>query len=405
VSTETTLIEKDLERTRAHLDATIGSLQERLSPGQLLDQALDYFKASGGAEFGRNLKRQVQDHPMPVALVGIGLAWLMMSGNGRPEARDIDYRPTAGAWGDEIEDSERRGLIAKAEEAAAAVRRTASESYEAFQDRVYSAKAAALGIVRDMGEAMSSFASRVDRAMQRTSEMGRRTGQMGRSAAGSMADSARGVRDTIGQAAENVRYGVGEAARGVSHGVGNTARGLREAGGRTLGLFQEQPLLLGALCVTVGALLAALLPPTRTEDEMLGEIRDDLRDRAQEAGSEALRSGARVASEVSQAASEAAEREGLTPAGARSAAETAHSGMADVARRARHVVEQTASAGRTAAERELERGGEEHDTTAPTGSQPPSIHGVTSIEADPIADGPPIGTTPTAFKHGGRASG
>ena len=358
MSTETTRIEHDLEQTRARLDATLGALQDRLSPGQLLDQAIDYFQASGGGDFGRNLKRNVQDHPMPVALVGVGLAWLMMSGNGRSESGYPGYRRD-GPYVDDMTDDQ-RGMIAKAEAAAAEVKRTASESYEAFQERVYAAKASAMGVSRDVGEAMSSFASRVDQAMTSAGEAMSRAGEMGRSAASSAAGMARGVRDGAAQAAggvadmaRGVRDSASSAADSVRYGVSSTARGVRDVGGSTVGFFQDQPLLLGALGVTVGALLAAVLPSTRAEDELMGDIRDDLRDRALDAGGAVLERGARVAGDVMDAATGAAEREGLTAEGAQGAAAQARSGITDIAQRVQHVVEEGAAAARKATEREF----------------------------------------------------
>ena len=306
--TETTRIEQDLEQTRARLDATIGALQQKLSPGQLLDQSLAYLKESGGAEFGRNLKLDVQSHPMPVALVGIGLAWLMMSGATRASSHDVRFGYEPRSWDDECQDAE--GLVAKANAAAAAVQRTASESVQAFEERVAAAKAAALGIARGVGELASAFASRVNVAMQQA-------GARSRSAVSS-----------------------------VRHGAGLAAGGLRTTSGRTFGFLQDQPLLLGALGISVGALLAALLPPTRTEDELVGGWSDRVRDRARRAGDAALRGGVKVAGETMAAASNAAEREGLTP-------EVAGAAMADAAKGARRVVEEAATAGRQAAEREL----------------------------------------------------
>lgn len=76
----------EIERTRSEMDATLGAIEQRLTPGQLVDQGLDYLKSSGAKEFATNLGGSVRDNPLPVALVGIGLAWLMASGRngGRP---------------------------------------------------------------------------------------------------------------------------------------------------------------------------------------------------------------------------------------------------------------------------------------------------------------------------------
>jgi ElaB/YqjD/DUF883 family membrane-anchored ribosome-binding protein len=82
-------IEREIAATRRDMDRTLNELQGRFTPGQLLDQGLDYARNSGANEFVQNLGRSVKDNPMPVALVGIGLAWLMVTNrsNGRSTYR------------------------------------------------------------------------------------------------------------------------------------------------------------------------------------------------------------------------------------------------------------------------------------------------------------------------------
>ncbi len=324
-SVETTRIERDLEATRARLDATIGALQQKLSPGQLLDQSLAYLKDSGGSDFAHNLKQNVQTHPMPVALIGIGLAWLMMSGNGRSTVAPAMGTPSttddAGSWtggyGSEA--------LARAEQAAAGVKRTASETAEAFQERLYSAKGTALGVSRQVGEALSDFGSRVDTAMHAAARTSRAT--------------ARGVGQAAGSAAD--------AARQATHGAADAARS-------AAGYVQDQPLLLGAIGVSVGALLAAMLPPTRAENELMGEAGDALRERAGDVAQAALDKGVRAADEALTAGLDSARREGLTTEDARDAASDAAPRVAETAAGVRHVVENAVSAGREAIERELQ---------------------------------------------------
>src|SRR3569833_3359062 len=76
-------IERELDAQRNRIEARIGEIQERLSPGQLLDEALNYTK-NGGAHFTSNLGQQLSANPMPAALVGIGLAWLIASTTQKP---------------------------------------------------------------------------------------------------------------------------------------------------------------------------------------------------------------------------------------------------------------------------------------------------------------------------------
>ena len=78
-------IEDEIERTRADVGATIDAIQEKLTPGQMMDQALQYVRSSGAGDFGSNLGRAVRDNPLPVALIGIGVAWLAMGGRLRSD--------------------------------------------------------------------------------------------------------------------------------------------------------------------------------------------------------------------------------------------------------------------------------------------------------------------------------
>jgi ElaB/YqjD/DUF883 family membrane-anchored ribosome-binding protein len=73
-------IQADIDRTRGDMDSTLDAIEQRLTPGQLVDQGLDYLRRSGGNEFVSNLGGSVRDNPLPIALVGIGLAWLMAAG-------------------------------------------------------------------------------------------------------------------------------------------------------------------------------------------------------------------------------------------------------------------------------------------------------------------------------------
>ena len=76
--TDTGEIERELD-TRSRLDDTIGALQRKVAPGTLVDQAVEYFSEGGGMEIGRNLGRSMRDNPIPVALIGVGLGWLLLA--------------------------------------------------------------------------------------------------------------------------------------------------------------------------------------------------------------------------------------------------------------------------------------------------------------------------------------
>src|SRR6185436_18078493 len=70
--------------------------------------------------------------------------------------------------------------------------------------------------------------------------------------------------------------------------------------------FQRHPLVIGAIGVMAGALIAAMLPATRVEDEWFGDTRDALWQRAQEAGEQAFSQVREAATRAVAAASDAA---------------------------------------------------------------------------------------------------
>src|SRR3569623_1843930 len=71
-------LDRETQEQRDRIEARIGEIKQRLSPGQLMDEVLSYTK-DGGNRFVSNFGAQVSANPIPAALVGIGLAWLMSS--------------------------------------------------------------------------------------------------------------------------------------------------------------------------------------------------------------------------------------------------------------------------------------------------------------------------------------
>lgn len=71
-------LEKDVHDERARVDATLDEIQRRLSPGQMIDEVLRHGR-SGGTDFVANLGRTLSANPIPTALVGVGLLWLLLA--------------------------------------------------------------------------------------------------------------------------------------------------------------------------------------------------------------------------------------------------------------------------------------------------------------------------------------
>src|ERR1051326_3478096 len=101
-------LRRETEQTRAQLADTLEELRARITPGQVVDQLVDYAGDSGAGEFFRNLGRQAASNPLPVTLMGAGLAWLMLAGKTGSRAAPVMERgrglageaaDTLGRWG------------------------------------------------------------------------------------------------------------------------------------------------------------------------------------------------------------------------------------------------------------------------------------------------------------------
>ena len=70
-------IERNAERTRSDLSATLDEIRGRMEPSHLVDRAFSYARSNGGSDFVRNAASQARDNPLPILLIGAGIAWLM----------------------------------------------------------------------------------------------------------------------------------------------------------------------------------------------------------------------------------------------------------------------------------------------------------------------------------------
>ena len=72
-------LQREVEQTRSEISETLDEIERQLSPGQMLDQALGYF--GGSRQIGMAVGDLVVRNPVPVALIGLGFAWLAFAGS------------------------------------------------------------------------------------------------------------------------------------------------------------------------------------------------------------------------------------------------------------------------------------------------------------------------------------
>jgi hypothetical protein len=111
---------------------------------------------------------------------------------------------------------------------------------------------------------------------------------------------------------------------GASARVKRTVSDARPIGAANQGLFgtaqstisdlmDRQPLVLGAIGLGVGAAMAAALPSTAVEADLMGQASADLQTRAREVTAEVTERAADLANNVTAAITKEAQAQGLTP--------------------------------------------------------------------------------------------
>ena len=97
-------LEVDAEAARAQVTNTAESIRSKMSPGQLIDEFSGIFTGGDGAATLTNLKGQIRDNPLPLTLIGAGLAWLMLgtgtsSSTGSSNSNAVRRTPIASSAG------------------------------------------------------------------------------------------------------------------------------------------------------------------------------------------------------------------------------------------------------------------------------------------------------------------
>jgi hypothetical protein len=263
--------EHDAEAARARLEQTLAEVRASLSPGRLFDETLAYARNSGGADFAKNLGRQVRDNPLPIALVGAGLAWLMLARrNGANDSGDIEsrFRTARDRFGDGASATGGSGFGEGASE-------LAGQAGEA------------------LGSARARATATIDAVSETASQASRRVSESASDAAHQLRRGMHDARDRAASVSRKVRNGVTT-------------------------IMEEQPLVLGAVGLAIGAAMAAAFPSTRIEDRIAGPHSDQVKKELKDAASDAADRAANVAGRAFDSAYREGERaavdEGLLPA-------------------------------------------------------------------------------------------
>jgi hypothetical protein len=278
-ATETDQIERDLERTRSRMDRRLDELQERLSPGQIANDALSYLSGGDGTEFTQSLVTKVKANPLPAVLTGVGLAWLMAS-NARPDSprarkhNDVDY-------------------AARLRDAEAGIVRLPNEGDEAHAERLDVARGRVLGVTRDASDTAASYGQKIKDALASARQSLRETSHDLQS---NLSNAAGAASDTAQRRGIALHEGMTDMA--------NTTR-------QSLASATSNPVALGALAAIAGLVVGALIPTSDEEERMLGATATKVRSAGRELAQDVVDRTGSVASDALGAVKESADAHGL----------------------------------------------------------------------------------------------
>ena len=249
-----TELEREVDRERERVSSTIDELKGRASAASLVDQLVKAVGENGG-EVSRNLGRSLRDNPLAALLTGVGLAWLM-AGSTWPRDEEPDWEGSDGDYPRYRHDR----LSDQATSGASAV---GSTSYGAWPNPEYteSDTASSEGGLR---ERVADIAGRVGDEVPRLSKVcatAPRTSRTPRAPASIRPGTPSGRPVELSVIAPEPHAG-GQLVR-----AGDMRRGLDS-------LFEDQPLVLGAIAMALGAAVGGALPRSRVEDRMFGAQSD-----------------------------------------------------------------------------------------------------------------------------------
>jgi len=176
----------------------------------------------GGNEFISNLGKQMTENPMPVTLIGAGLAWFLLAKDG--------------------------GTISN------------QSTNKAARNGASYTRSAGNGI----GEAAGTAANKI--------------GDM----ASATADSVGGAAQAVGDAASSAYHQTADALGAATNSAIEVEERTVAAARSAIAFCQGQPLVLAGIGLALGAAMGAALPSTQLEDSLMGETSDEVKDSAKE---------------------------------------------------------------------------------------------------------------------------
>jgi uncharacterized protein YjbJ (UPF0337 family) len=349
-------IRADINQTRANVGEKIDQLQARLDPNRLKQQAQETVQemlsdtANSMTDYVRSHKDEMlssiadsaRRNPLPTALVGLGLGWLIlesMAGNKRHdddrweyERRNLRSRQPRGRF----EGSSGRSFVSQGR---GQYMEEDFYSPEYYNQPDYGRSSYPPPSEYSENQGSSNYQSASD---YRGEFQGQHEYGNGHRRGNPLAKAADAVKDTVSDISGEIKERVEDAGQeikerfdnvshNVSHEVKDRMGDMRQQadhmrdqgqhsmqraghqmeewqrraryegqrrGQQVMRNLEDNPLTYGALALAAGAALALLLPQTRTENRYFGEMRDQVMEKGQEVFESAKDHAQQVATEM-----------------------------------------------------------------------------------------------------------
>ena len=259
------MVSDELTHARAAVrEATVGRVEH------MVQDARDSV-----TQTGTSIMDTIKANPVPAALVGIGLGWLLFGARSSGASRALRSSRSAG---------QRASLYRASGEHASAD----DYAYDDINDE----QRLSDGPRRALRQGQRAIGGAVHAAGEGVSHLGHAV-QDGASQIGHR------VQDGASQLAQGARGAVHDATDTVSHlahDAGHRASQLASGAGRQFmraergaeSLLRDNPLAAGAIALAVGAAISIALPSTSVEDDWMGDAKDHLFHQAEELAGDAI---------------------------------------------------------------------------------------------------------------------
>jgi len=240
-------VEADVEASRNELDRNVEALKQKMTPDQLFDEAARMLGGTG-QQVASKFADQAKANPIPLAVMGLGLAWLMMSNT-------------------------------KSQSSSAGEHRSFADTYNSH---------AAYGLDD----------TRAGGASEGIGDKARHLGEKAQDMAASVQEKVAGAMDTLAHSGHSAGHRLSSSVDAARRTAGVASDKARQGFADTL---QSEPMLIAGAGLLVGLAFGAAFPATGAEDRVLGEARDKLFEKGKSLAQEGMEKASAAAGATYQA--------------------------------------------------------------------------------------------------------